>query len=218
MKTSKYDDAIDGLGMLALTAPEELLGAIQCIAEYLDEQDNEIYTAKMQLAACSAATYGNDPKSIRLYRLSKDDPYYTEAYKDVCNAVDREIDLRTRLSLALEVIAKHIHETNEPQKKEEKEMNNGTDSTDKDFTEDAPAQDEDFSFNDVYVPYITEYESRIADLEYDLVVAEDKIKKQNTKIKGLRQALKNTQRNGKFHAKMTDYLVASIINKAKTSL
>jgi hypothetical protein len=56
-----------------------------------------------------------------------------------------------------------------------------------------------------------EYEEELAD-------AREKIQKQNSKIRGLRQAMHGLQRNVKFHAKMTDYLVASLIDKAKTSL
>ncbi len=50
---------------------------------------------RMQLVACGIAALGNTESATR-ERLDRDHPYWSSAYGDVCNAVDREIYLRNR--------------------------------------------------------------------------------------------------------------------------
>ena len=62
-------------------------------------------TLRLQLAACGVAALSNTEKSSS-ERISDDNPYWTASYKDVCNAVDREMKLRTELLAAREAISK----------------------------------------------------------------------------------------------------------------
>lgn len=50
----------------------------------------------MQLAAISTAAWGNTD-SVRADRIGKDSPWWSTAYRDVCNAIDREIQHRNRV-------------------------------------------------------------------------------------------------------------------------
>jgi hypothetical protein len=51
---------------------------------------------RMQLVACSTAALANTEKS-KEFRISKENSYWTPAYQDVCDAVDREISYREAL-------------------------------------------------------------------------------------------------------------------------
>lgn len=57
------------------------------------ELKQELHTADAKLAACSAAAVGNTPVAQLAQRLAPGHPYYSAAYADVCNVVDREIML-----------------------------------------------------------------------------------------------------------------------------
>ena len=61
-------------------------------AELLDEQE-ELHT--MQLAGISTATVQNTVSTVK-DRITKDSPYWTVAYQDVCAAVDREMSWREK--------------------------------------------------------------------------------------------------------------------------
>ena len=59
--------------------------------------DSELETERMRLAACSSAALGNIPTSVA-QRITRDNPYWSASYGDVCRAVDAEIDYRERVA------------------------------------------------------------------------------------------------------------------------
>jgi hypothetical protein len=60
-----------------------------------DPKDAELETLRVQLAACGVAAMANTPATVA-QRLSRDSPYWTASYGDVCRAVDKQIELRDR--------------------------------------------------------------------------------------------------------------------------
>lgn len=92
----------------------------------LTKQADQIETLRMQLAACDVAALQNTRESLET-RIPKDNPYYSAAYRSVCDAVDREIahregctkqaerieKLRTKLSAQMhqtQITAQQIHD------------------------------------------------------------------------------------------------------------
>ena len=59
-------------------------------------KDEEIEKLRIQLAACGVAAMQNTTESA-LNRITKDNPYWSVSYSDVCDAVDREIRNRKAL-------------------------------------------------------------------------------------------------------------------------
>ena len=53
----------------------------------------EVETERLRLAACGVAAMQNTVSSIT-QRLTRDNPYWSASYGDVCGAVDREMNLR----------------------------------------------------------------------------------------------------------------------------
>ena len=66
------------------------------IAEVIAQMRQEIDTWMIKLAACSSAALQNTETTVK-DRLTKDNPYWSAAYGDVCAAVDREMKLRQDL-------------------------------------------------------------------------------------------------------------------------
>jgi hypothetical protein len=60
------------------------------------QQPDELHV--MQMAAISTASIQNTRESAK-ERIGRDNPYWTQAYDDVCRAVDREMDARERAEL-----------------------------------------------------------------------------------------------------------------------
>ena len=58
------------------------------------ELEDELETERIRLAGCGVAAMCNTEQSIKQQRISKDSPYYSASYQDVCDAVDREMKLR----------------------------------------------------------------------------------------------------------------------------
>lgn len=69
----------------------------------IKELEAKLEILRMQLVACGVAALQNTEKS-KVDRITKDNPYYSASYKDVCDAVDREIDLRAKLEIAVEAL------------------------------------------------------------------------------------------------------------------
>lgn len=63
------------------------------LAEALEAQ----YTAEMKLAGCGVVALANTPAAAK-HRISRDNPYWSASYGDVCDAVDREMALRAELA------------------------------------------------------------------------------------------------------------------------
>lgn len=59
----------------------------------------QVETRDMQLAACMTATIQNTPTTTK-DRIDRDNPYWCQAYADVCVAIDREMRERTRAETA----------------------------------------------------------------------------------------------------------------------
>lgn len=68
--------------------------------------ENEAEVLRMQLAACGVAAMQNTEETKK-ERITRDNPYWTASYGDVCRAVDAEIKYRTELE---EVIKAFQHE------------------------------------------------------------------------------------------------------------
>ena len=67
-----------------------LEGVLEQTRAERDRLRAEVEDARMKLAACSVAAIQNTPASAK-DRLPLGHPYYNGAYKDVCDAVDREM-------------------------------------------------------------------------------------------------------------------------------
>jgi hypothetical protein len=52
---------------------------------------------RMKLGACGIAAMCNTKESAEATRITKDNPYWSPSYDDVCRAVDREMKLRDEL-------------------------------------------------------------------------------------------------------------------------
>ncbi len=57
----------------------------------------------IKLGAISTASLQNTPETIK-GRITKENPYWSVAYSDVCVVVDREVELRDKLTIAVEKI------------------------------------------------------------------------------------------------------------------
>ena len=57
------------------------------------ELKSELETERVRLAACGVAAMANTESTVAK-RITPDNPYWSASYKDVCNAVDREMKLR----------------------------------------------------------------------------------------------------------------------------
>lgn len=70
-----------------------------------DELRAELETERIRLAGCGVAALMNT-EELKANRVSRDNPYWSASYQDVCNMVDREIELREELATARKVIEK----------------------------------------------------------------------------------------------------------------
>lgn len=81
------------------------------IYELLEERDRlieEVEVERMKVVACGVAATQNT-EFTRQQRIPRDNPYYSASYADVCNAVDREMELRSKV----ETIADLLREEDE---------------------------------------------------------------------------------------------------------
>lgn len=70
----------------------------------IESLKDKIEQLRLQLAGCGVAALANTRDSAK-QRIDRDSPYWSASYKDVCDAVDREMVLREQLlqcCLALE--------------------------------------------------------------------------------------------------------------------
>lgn len=72
------------------------------------EQNAELEKLRMQLAACGVAAMCNTRESVAKQRIDADNPYWCASYSDVCQAVDREMQLRDRLN-ASRLLVRYWH-------------------------------------------------------------------------------------------------------------
>jgi hypothetical protein len=72
----------------------------------LVKAETDIETLRMQLAGCGVAALMNTRESAK-NRIDRANPYWSASYEGVCRAVDREIDLRENLAVAVEALRTH---------------------------------------------------------------------------------------------------------------
>lgn len=65
----------------------------------------ELETLRMQLVGCGVAAMQNTERS-KAGRITKDSPYWSASYGDVCRAVDAEIEARENYQRACETITR----------------------------------------------------------------------------------------------------------------
>lgn len=85
------------------TTPNGRLMIAVCdeILTWFDRQDTadlnaELETERMRLAGCGVAALADTPKTVA-ERLTRENPYWSAAYGDVCRMVDRLMELRAAL-------------------------------------------------------------------------------------------------------------------------
>lgn len=90
---------------------EALLIACGCSSKtaaiVMDEIANlraEIERLRLQLAACGVAAHCNTRTSIERNQIKRDNPAWSASYRDVCDAVEREMRLRQRLATARQAL------------------------------------------------------------------------------------------------------------------
>lgn len=66
------------------------------LQEKLDDLEDK---HRLQMGAISIAALANTPESSIQQRIEKENPYWTLAYQDVCDAVCREMELRSKLEM-----------------------------------------------------------------------------------------------------------------------
>lgn len=67
-------------------------------------EDPEVELLRMQLCACGVCAMTNTEESKEKQRITKDNPYWSASYGDVCRAVDKEIFYRDQLKRLGEII------------------------------------------------------------------------------------------------------------------
>jgi hypothetical protein len=88
------------------------------IIDKLQAAENQLETERMRLAGCGVAANMNTADSIK-DRITRDNPYWSASYGDVCSLVDREIALRDEneqlkkgiasAQSAIEVLMEYVH-------------------------------------------------------------------------------------------------------------
>jgi len=73
----------------------------------VDELERELENERIRLAACGVAALQNTEESIK-ERITKESPYWSASYSDVCNTVDREMKLERRLEANEEAQAQKL--------------------------------------------------------------------------------------------------------------
>ena len=87
----------DDLFVLADEIPSVRIQVIRdALHAATSELQNELEVERMRLAGCGVAAMANTEKT-KADRLTKDNPYWSSSYGDVCAAVDREMKYRTSL-------------------------------------------------------------------------------------------------------------------------
>lgn len=75
----------------------------------LERLKKECEVERMRLAACGVAAMANTEETQAKQRIGRDNPYWSASYGDVCDAVDREMKLRDRVSELVEEIEARSH-------------------------------------------------------------------------------------------------------------
>ena len=86
--------------MVSKGASGDLLSCLEKLFTQAEKSEDLKELHRMQLVACSTAALANTDKS-KEFRIRKENPYWTPAYQDVCDAVDREIRYREALEFGL---------------------------------------------------------------------------------------------------------------------
>lgn len=75
---------------------------VAMVAYALHLMKAQLEIERMRVVGCGIAAMGNTEKN-KAERITKDNPYWTASYGDVCRAVDAEIELRCQLEAAKQV-------------------------------------------------------------------------------------------------------------------
>jgi len=111
--------------MSDLPSKEDLQRMVKNDMKNSAELRKELETERMRLAACGVASMSNTTESAKAQRITRDNPYWSASYGDICNMVDREIKLRSlnaEMLRALECIQYYTRRMSAPTVKESKEM------------------------------------------------------------------------------------------------
>jgi hypothetical protein len=98
-------ERVPGQGDTPYVGVERLMGKHRAEDAWETRRTSE--QLQMQLAACGVAAMSNTPETVA-QRITRDNPYWSASYGDVCAAVDREMLLRSQLAEAREKLADGI--------------------------------------------------------------------------------------------------------------
>jgi len=82
--------------------PKEAASEINRLTALCEEQEADLEHERLRLAACGVAALCNTEQSIAEQGITADNPYYSASYRDICDAVKREMDMKSALSQARE--------------------------------------------------------------------------------------------------------------------
>jgi len=85
--------------------PKEAASEINRLTALCEEQEADLEHERLRLAACGVAALCNTEQSIAEQGITADNPYYSASYRDICDAVKREMDMKSALSQAREEVA-----------------------------------------------------------------------------------------------------------------
>jgi hypothetical protein len=86
------------------SANRTLLNRIWKLELMLKTKEEELEVERMRLVACGVVAMANTEASAAKTRLPKSHPYYSASLDDVERAVEREMDLRTKIEKIKEVL------------------------------------------------------------------------------------------------------------------
>lgn len=81
----------------SILAVREAASLLERDGAELDRLCAELETERTRLAACGVAAMANTPSTVA-QRITRDNPYWSASYGDVCAAVDREMALRAEVA------------------------------------------------------------------------------------------------------------------------
>lgn len=93
-KVSLLEQDLDSVKREKQILTNSFLKTMNEINKLKEALEDEVETLRLKLAACGVAALCNTRESACKQKVSKDSPYYSASYEDICDAVNREMDLR----------------------------------------------------------------------------------------------------------------------------